>query len=743
LALVQSRFKALRGEMDLNSLSIKDLRQEIAKMKSIRNELDPTSDGFRTLGERIHLAEGRMRKLNQGGTFLSRTFDFLKKEALGFGVVMLGALGIDYVIGKIGNLISRQADLSDSFAQIRRTTGLSQQAVEDLNKSLSQIDTRTAKKELRDIAIVLGQIGEPANVESIKAIDKIVVALGDEFKGGADEITSALSILRNNFTAFKTGDYAGDIEHIGNALSVLGKTGIATAPVVTDFATRMSGVLGTFKVTAGQTLGLSAAMQEMGISVERGATAVTKLVQKMAQNPEVFAKVAGAKTQKEIADFVELLNTDAVAALLKVAEGSKKAGNSNVEFAEILKELESTGAGVSEIMAKFAANGALVKEKVDLATESIAKSDTIQNSFAISNENVAAKVAKLQKQFAALWESETVTNFLKSAIDGAFSFIEALKSLGRFIENNWYLIKALVATYTSYYILSGKLVAIETIKIALEKAGTVSKIAHTIAEKAMGLAVEYTTGRITLATIAQRIYNAVLSVNPYVFITTAIIGMGVALNGLLEKHRELQREFELNKIKIKYEFDLKSMEDTLKANVAGLLKNLNSGNKFDLKIDLGAAEVGEQGTRQAIDEGKKNIALLNQQVEEQAALVEKMNNPGFFDKHYLKSTAFAAETELEILKKKQEQESQILENNKKALEEYVGAKSKISTALKGIDDKQVAAAKELTDKEKSELEKRRRAHEKYLDDLLQINDQVEKAKIQAQLYQSSDQHIID
>ena len=113
-----------------------------------------------------------------------------------------------------------------------------------------------------------------------------------------EEISTSLC-TRNNFTTFKSNDYAKDIEHIGNALVVLGNAGLATAPVVTDMATRMSGVLGTFKVTAGQTLGLAAAMQEMGITVERGSTAVTKLVQKMTQHPDVFAKLPVLKQKKK------------------------------------------------------------------------------------------------------------------------------------------------------------------------------------------------------------------------------------------------------------------------------------------------------------------------------------------------------------------------------------------------------------------------------------------------------------
>src|SRR4051794_33169924 len=116
----------------------------------------------------------------------------------------------------------------DSLHDIQKATGLSAQEVEKLNSQLGQIDTRTSREELRNIAIGLGQINEEASKVNVESIDKIVVALGDEFGGGAKEITTSLSVLRNNLQDIKTGNYAEDILHIGNALNVAGASGLAT-----------------------------------------------------------------------------------------------------------------------------------------------------------------------------------------------------------------------------------------------------------------------------------------------------------------------------------------------------------------------------------------------------------------------------------------------------------------------------------------------------------------------------------
>lgn len=735
LALVQSRFKALRGEMDLNSLSIKDLRQEIAKMKSIRNELDPSSESFKTLGDRIFAAERRMRNLTQGGNFLSRTFEFLKKEAMSFGVVMLGALGIDYVIGKIGNLIQKNAELSDSLTSIRKNTGLSQEAVEELNKSLSKVDTRTAKKNLLDIASGLGQVGEEPTLDSIQNLDKIIVSLGDEFGKSSKEITTELSILRNNFDEFKGGDYGQNMLNIGNALNYLGATGIATAPVVTDFSTRMSGVLNQFGVGAGKTLGLSAAMQELGINIERGSTAVTRLVQKMAQNPEVFAKVAGAKTKKEIKEFIDLLNNDAIGALLKVAKGAKDAGDSNTEFASILKELESTGAGVGEVLSKFAANQELVNQRIVDGTKAIQENNSINNEFALMNDNLAGKVEKLQKRFASFFVSDKLKSWAESGIDKINSLMDSFSNLVKWIDRNEYWIKSLVAAYLVYYIASGRLIALKTIEIAISKAKTLALIAENFAVNAIVLSLRILTREITLAAAAQKLFGSATSAlsNPIGLALGAVVGLTLAITGYVDSIKQAKREADEAFANKKLEADIKYRTETFKAENAAILEDLKSNNKAKLKIDQDALDAANEIRNE-------EIKKLKSQLTEKQKLVDDVDDrAGFFGGRRVydtKQKKLIMPADLDNRKALRDIAKEALEEAEKNQNQYIELRKLVSEKLIDIDSKQQQFDAEMTSKQKAELEKRKRDYAKYLADLKRYKqelqdfyDKVEQAKI--------------
>ena len=318
------------------------------------------------------------------------------------------------ISGYISNLLSGNAKLSDELADIEKASGLTKIQVEELNKEFRKIDTRTSSSNLRQIAIGLGQAGEEVNRFNVEKLDRIVVALGDEFGGDSREITTVLSILRNNLQDIKTNNYGDDVERIGNALNVLGASGQATAPVVVDFANRMAGVAGTFKLTSGEILGVAATFQELGINVERGSTAFIKILQRISAEPEKFAKVSGMAVN----DFIKLVNQDLMSAFVKVAEGARKAGADNVTFGKILKELDADGSGAGEVLSKVARNADLVSEKVNLATESLKNNNSITDEFNKNNNNLAANLEKLGKNISGWFSNTTLSNALNNLVNG-------------------------------------------------------------------------------------------------------------------------------------------------------------------------------------------------------------------------------------------------------------------------------------------------------------------------------------
>lgn len=414
----------------------------------------------------------------------------------------------------VAGIVTGNAAMSDSMADIEKSTGLTTKQVSSLNKELSKIDTRTKGSELREIAIGLGLIGEAANKANVEAIDKIVVALGDEFTGGAKEITTALSILRNNLTDFKTGNYADDVSKLGNALNELGAAGLASAPVVTDTANRMAGIARAFKVSSAEILGVAASFQELGIEGERGSTAVNKIFQLIASQPEKFSKIAGMEAKA----FKELVDTNMVKAFQLVAEGAQNASASNVTFGKVLKQLDADGSGAGEVLSKLGANSEILESKIALSNAALQNTNSITSEFNKKNTNMAAELEKLGKAFTSLVTSQSVTAFIGSLVNGFIGFIKVLKQVPTYLKENQtavYLLVTGILVMNAAYIRSGIQIALDTalrIKNAIAtRISTAATLTTTAAQAAYAVVTNLLTGRITLAAAAQRLWNIALS----------------------------------------------------------------------------------------------------------------------------------------------------------------------------------------------------------------------------------------
>jgi TP901 family phage tail tape measure protein len=395
--------------------SIKDLEKGVAAMRVQLQGMAKDSKEAKEKMAEIGSAKKELKALNAEMNGVSDGFAGLKKQLTGFAVTAVAMAGFSAITGKVSSLIESNAKLSDQYADIRKTTGLTRIEVERLDSSLGSLNSRTSKSELRDIAIAAGQLGYTGDqiLPFVNAMDKLNVALGDEFGGGAKQITTELGTLRNILTDIKSVNAADDMLKIGNAINVLSSEGAATAPVIADFANRIAGTGETLGLTSGQIFGLSATLQELGVSTERGGTAVTRIMQKMLTNTKEFASVA----KMDIKSFTELLQKDLFGAFVKVMEGSKNAGKTNTVLAGIIKDLELAGAGASEIFGKLSANTDLLDKRVNSANDALSNTNSIMDEFNIKNDTLAAKLEKIQKTVGAWFTGAGWNAFINSSAD--------------------------------------------------------------------------------------------------------------------------------------------------------------------------------------------------------------------------------------------------------------------------------------------------------------------------------------
>jgi hypothetical protein len=414
LTMVKNRANELRHELERMSA---DAPGYAAKFKEF-TEVNTTLRNMQANVKGVGVA------MNDAKKATSSFWKDAGKIALGTLIGNTVQAGLQAITGYISGIVSGNAKLSDSLADVQKATGLTAEEVGRLNSSIGKIDTRTTTADLREIAVALGQMGEAATPASVASFDKLVVALGDEFSGGVRETATSLGELRNNLHDIKTADYGTDMLHIGNALNILGAEGMATAPVVVDFANRMAGVAGIFKLTSGEILGLSATMQELGINVERGSTATIKILQKIAAEPAKFAIVAG----QSVKDFTNLVNTDMAAAFNAVAVGAGKASGKNTEFSKVLKELDADGSGAGEVLSKLSKNQEMLASKTALATNALKGNSSIMEEFNTKNNNLAANLEKLSKNVSSWFNNSSLTNFINNFVAGMLEITAKTKT---------------------------------------------------------------------------------------------------------------------------------------------------------------------------------------------------------------------------------------------------------------------------------------------------------------------------
>jgi TP901 family phage tail tape measure protein len=507
-----------------------------------------------------------------------------------FAVVTAGIAALSGFVFSVKSMIAAQGELSDSLADIRKTTGMTADEVEKLNKKLGEIDTRTSRQDLREIAVVAGQLGIAKDdvFSFVDSVDKLNVALGDEIKGGAEEVASQMGKLRNVLTDMKSANVSDDMLRLGNAVNELGAAGFATAPVVVDFASRIGGVGISLGLTSDEVLGLSATLQELNVSTERGGTAVVKILQKMTTEVDTFAGVAGMSTK----DFKDLLNRDLFSAFIKVMEGSKRSGQSATELSAIIKDLEVQGAGASEVFAKFGNSTDMLREKVKLAGGALQGTDSIMNEFNIKNATLGAVLAKLQKDFYSLITLPGVTEFFKNQVFHVVQLVNWLKDLPLTIEKYRIAIIA-VAGATGVWIaaktrslqvsflnnvtmkegilLKAKDAIMLELLIAKEKLWTVWKGEGTVATKA--------------ATAAQYLWNAAVKANPLGLLIMAITAVVAAIKAYDKYNAESVRN---EQVKASTMERMASVNKTLSDNYDSLNQQIRTLNRLSVteKQDL-------------------------------------------------------------------------------------------------------------------------------------------------------------
>lgn len=437
-----TQYRELRRQIDLLSESQRksDFGQRlISQAKNVKTQIDNIGASVGDFRSNVGNYRGALNDFfsasNLLGGNVSAIFSGISKAGLA-GVIVGGAAQATAALFELNKTISALQ------AGVQKTTGLTEAQVDSLTESLKELDTVTTIEDLLKIAEIAGRLGvqgEKGVLQFTQAIEKLSIALGDEFTGGAEQITDEVGRLSNVFFgATQDGEVLADnVLSIGNALNVLAANGASTAPVITDFSTRIGGLGIPLGVTAGEILGISATLQELNVSAERGGTAVGRIFQELTQAPEAFAKELGI-TKKTLQDagfqvgsFTDLVNTDLVGALQFAGTRILELNGNNTELADTLKNLKINGSGELEVLLKLAQGNERLSQNINLANKSLLSQDSLTNEVKTRQENLSGVTERLSNNFRELFVSSGLEEGFTNVVSGANDAVVAFGNLGK------------------------------------------------------------------------------------------------------------------------------------------------------------------------------------------------------------------------------------------------------------------------------------------------------------------------
>ena len=711
---VENTFTALNREVRTLSRELRNLTPGTEEFQQRAAQLREAQAHFNRVRDEINQVNGA---ITQTATSTSRFGDIVR--GVFAGNLITGFFST--LAGKARNATDELLKISDLMTGVEKTTGLASSQVRELWNEFDNLNTRTSKQELLNIAQIGGRLGitdKDQLREFTTEIDKIYVALGDSFQGGLEEVTTKVGKLKNLFEETRNQNYGEALNAIGSALNELGANGSSTEQNITEFATRIGALPAVLKPSIEKTLGLGAAFEESGIDAEVASSGYSRFMSVAGNNIAAFAKQMKLTTK----EASELFNTRPEEFFLRFGESLKGLGAE--QTAGVLKGLKLNTVEIQKALGTAGDKADRFRQLMNLSGTAMQESTSIQNEFNKVNENTAAIWDKIKKVFAETFTSDTMSQWFGGFIKllGWFTGVtsQAGDGVKVFRERIAFLMKAIVVCTTAFvsYRAAVYLSSIAT-KAAWQQTilyNATMKVANATTALWKGTILLLSAAKATLtgntirATAAMRTFNLVTKMNPWGLLLGAITAVVTALVLFSNKQKEVNLQLKIQNDAIK---EANVQTAAQEHHLRQLLKTANDTNK------------SYNERKKAVDELNRLVPQYNKQLTVETANTDKAKQA--LDRYIESIKAAAREKYLKALV---DQKAEALAKAEySSLEENIAWYERTWNAVKNIGNPIGSMADDLTTANKNKIKNVKKAGEelKIATDLL-IKQQEENAK---------------
>lgn len=377
------------------------LQEELSKTERDAEKYVETSMNLRRVNEQINEVK---RSWQEHDNQIVATIKRLTSYVLVYA-------GFNEVVGRIKQLYQANLQLSDSLADIEKTTGLSTESVAELSREIDSIDTRTAQQELHDLAYEAGKLGISAKEDVlgfVKAGNQLLVALGENL-GGAEAVRQLMKVNAILGETQKLGVEKALLA-TGSAINEISQTSRASAGPIVDVVNRIGAIGEAAGLSMSDLIALAGTLDALGQHAEMGGTALNTFISTLTSNTTEVAQAVGL-SDDYLKNLIEQGKT--IQAVIAVFEKMNAMGGLDV-LAPIMKDLGSDGERIKQVLVTLSSGVDELKAQVFTSSRAFKEATSVTDEYNIKNENA---MAIMQRMGNAIKESFINSGFVEWLTD--------------------------------------------------------------------------------------------------------------------------------------------------------------------------------------------------------------------------------------------------------------------------------------------------------------------------------------
>ncbi len=408
---------------DLDKKSMNELKAAAAQLQTELNNTARDTKEFVEKSKQLKQVNAQIESVNKSWKTQDGAVKSVVKRLTAY-VAVYG--GFNMVIGKLKEMASANLELSDTLADIQKTTGLSAESVAELSREIDKIDTRTSQQELHELAYEAGKLGISAKEDVlgfVKAGNQLIAALGEDL-GGAEAVRQLMKI---NDLLGETGRLG--VEHAllatGSAINELSQTSTASAGPITEIISRLGAVGSQAKLSMADLAAFGSTADALAQEVEVSGTAISKFVTALQTNTHAIAQAVGV-TDESLKNLMETGRT--MDAVILVLRQLKEMGGLK-ETNPIMKEFGSDGDRLKRVIGALSENVDVLEKHVRISNDAFREAISVTNEYSIKNESAIAIFKRMGNSIREAFVNSGFVEILKQ-------ILVFLSELPQWIEKN-------------------------------------------------------------------------------------------------------------------------------------------------------------------------------------------------------------------------------------------------------------------------------------------------------------------